>query len=286
MKRSAVLLAAFALLAPAVLLEQRAVADLELPRPSPFSHVSQAVGLTDITVDYSSPAVKGRTIWGELVPYDKLWRTGANTATKITFTKDVLVADKPVPAGTYAIFSIPGKGTWTIILNKNAAQGGTAAYKQELDAVRFEVTPQAAPSRERLTFLFADFTDDTASLQLEWEKLRVTIPIKTKTSEQAIANIKAATTNAWRPLNASARYYLDRKDYDAGLPLVEKSLQLQEEWLNLFTKAQLLAGKGRVKEAISLAEKAQALGGKAVPADSFFMAAEVKKTLGEWRAKK
>jgi len=165
---------------------------------------------------HSSPAVKGRTIWGELVPYDKLWRTGANTATKITFTKDVLAADKPIPAGTCALFSIPRKSTWTLILNKNAAQGGTAAYKQELDAVRFEVTPQAASSRERLTFLFADFTNDAASLLLEWEMLRITIPIKTKTNEQAIANIKAATTSAWRPLNASARYDLDHKDYDAA----------------------------------------------------------------------
>jgi hypothetical protein len=263
-----------------------AAADLELPRPSPFAKVTLAVGLTDVTVDYSSPAVKGRVIWGELVPYDKLWRTGANTATKITFSKDVTVADKAIPAGTYALFTIPGKTTWTVILNKNAAQSGTTSYKQELDIARFEVTPQAIAPRERLTFLFADFTDDTAALELEWEKLRITIPIKTKTTEQALANIKAATSSAWRPLANAARYQLERKDYDAGLALVEKSLLLQEEWLNLFTKAQLLAAKGRFKDALPLAEKAQTLGAKVTPTEQYFLSKEVKQAIAEWKTKK
>src|SRR5437763_17077101 len=93
-------------------------ADLDLPRPSPFAKVTQTVGYTDITVDYSSPGVKGRKIWGNVVPYDKLWRAGANLATKVTFSRDVTFAGKPVAAGTYAFFLIPTKGAWTVILNK------------------------------------------------------------------------------------------------------------------------------------------------------------------------
>src|SRR4051812_27534598 len=100
-------------------------ADLDLPRPSPFAKVSQTVGLTDITVDYSSPGVKGRKIWGGLVPYDQMWRAGANTATKVTFSKDVTFAGKPVPAGSYSFFLVPGKSEWTVVLNKKADQGGT-----------------------------------------------------------------------------------------------------------------------------------------------------------------
>ena len=267
----------------ALLIASPVYADLELPRPSPFAHVTQSIGLTDITVDYSSPGVGGRPIWGALVPYDKIWRTGANLATKITFTKDVLVGDKPVPAGSYAIFTIPGKTAWTVILNKNFNQGGTGGYKEELDVARIQVTPTVAPSRERLAFLFADFDNEAAQLQMEWEKLRISIPIKVKTQEQALAGIKALGESGWRQYANAARYLLEHKDYDGGLPLVEKSLVLKEDWLNVFTKAQLLAGKNRYKDALPLAEKAQALGAKS---ENFFLAEDVKKALVEWKGKK
>ncbi|HEX7499910.1 MAG TPA: DUF2911 domain-containing protein, partial [Polyangia bacterium] len=101
-----------------LLASANAYAQPELPRPSPSAKVSQVIGLTEITVDYSCPAVKGRPIWGALVPYDQMWRTGANQATKITFSRDVTFGDKPVPAGTYSLFTIPSKGAWTVILNK------------------------------------------------------------------------------------------------------------------------------------------------------------------------
>jgi len=270
----------------AVCAPRTAHAELELPRPSPFAKVSQDVGLTQITVDYSSPAVKGRKIWGALVPFDKMWRTGANRATKITFSKDVTFGDQPVPAGTYALFTIPAKsGEWTVILNKNSDQPGTATeYKQELDLVRFKVHAKPAPQRERLAFIFADFTDDKASLDLEWEKLRVSMPIKVKTAEQALANIAKETGNAWQIYSSSARYMLEsKKDYDAGLKLVDQSLALKEEWFNTWIKAQLLAAKGDVKAAYPLAQRAYELGQKAGP--GFFLEAEVKKALADWQRK-
>ena len=259
-------------------------AQLDLPRPSPNAKVSQTIGLTEITVDYSSPAVKGRPIWGALVPYDQLWRAGANQATKITFSRDVTFGDKSVPAGTYALLTIPTKGAWTVILNKKTDQSGTARdYKADQDLVRISVHAKPAPHRERMTFLFSDFTDDKGTLDLEWEKLRIAIPIKVKTDEQALANIAKTLDGTWRIYAMAARYMGEnKKDYDTGLKYIDLSLGLKEDWFNLWIKATLLAGKGQTKDAIALSEKAQTLGQKA---EFFFLEADVKKTLAEWKKK-
>jgi hypothetical protein len=270
--------------AAALLVSSRASAQPELPRPSPFAKVSQTIGLTEITVDYSSPAVKGRPIWGALVPYGELWRTGANQATKITFSRDVIFGDKPVPAGSYALFTIPAKGAWTVVLNKKAEQSGTGReYKADLDLVRFQVHAKPASHRERMTFLFSDFTDDKGSLDLEWEKLRVSIPIKVATEEQALTNISKGIDGAWRTYANAARYLAEtKKDYDSGLRYIDQSLSLKEDWFNLWIKATLLAGKGKTKDAIALGEKAYGLGQKA---EFFFLEPEIKKTLAEWKKK-
>jgi hypothetical protein len=261
-------------------------ADLELPRPSPGAKVSQEVGLTQITVDYSCPGVKGRKIWGELVPYDKLWRSGANGATKITFSKDVTLVDKPVPAGSYALFTIPAKsGEWTVVLNKNADQPGIGRdYKADQDLVRVKVRAQPAPFRERLAFVFSNFDEDKASLDLEWEKLRVTIPIKVGTAQQAVANINKELDNAWRPFANAARYMLEvKKDYDTGLKYIDQTLALKQDWFNLWIRASLLAAKGNYKDARAEAQKSYELGEKAGP--GFFLEGEVKKALTDWSKK-
>ena len=237
---------AFALAAGLLFAAPAARADLDLPRPSPFAKVWQVVGLTEITVDYSSPGVKGRKIWGGLVPYDQMWRAGANTATKMTFSKDVTFADKKVPAGTYAFFVIPGKSTWTVILNKKADQAGTGRdYKQGTICCASRCTRRPAPFRERLAYLVTDFTDDKASLDLEWEKLRLSIPITVETTTQSLANIKTAVDSTWRTYANAARYMLEnKKDYDAGMKYVDQSLALKEDWYNLWIKAELQAAKG------------------------------------------
>jgi hypothetical protein len=259
-------------------------ADLDLPRPSPFAKVVQTVGLTDITVDYSSPGVKGRKIWGGLVPYDQMWRAGANGATKITFSRDVTFADKPVPAGSYAFFVIPTKGAWTVILSKKADQAGIGRdYKQADDLLRVQVTPKAAPFRERLAYLVTDFTDDKASLDLEWEKVRLAIPIAVQTSAQALANINAAIDGGWRTYANAARYMLEnKKDYDTGMKYVDQSLALKEDWFNLWIKAELLKAKGNAQEARATGERAYELGKKS---QGFFLEAEIKKTLDDWKKK-
>lgn len=260
-------------------------ADLDLPRPSPFAKVSQTVGYTDITVDYSSPGVKGRKIWGGLVPYDKMWRAGANTATKVTFSRDVTFAGKPVPAGSYAFFVIPSKGAWTVILNKKTDQPGTGVgYNQADDLLRVQVTPKAAPMRERLAYLVTDFTDDKASLDLEWDKLRLAIPIGLDTAKQAQAAIDGAVDNVWRTYANAARYMLEtKKDYATGLKYVDQSLALKEDWFNTWIKAELLAAQGHYGDARTLAQKAYDLGSKS---PMFFMEGDVKKALGDWKNKK
>ena len=257
---------------------------LDLPRPSPHGSVTQTVGTTDITVAFSSPGVKGRKIWGELVPYDKQWRAGANQATKVIFSRNVTFAGKPVPAGAYAFFVIPGKDAWTVVLNKKADQGGVGRdYKAEDDLLRVSVKPRPAPFRERLAYLVTDFTDDKASLDLEWEKLRLSIPIGVDTGAQAVANINAAIDNGWRMYANAARYMLEnKKDYDTGMKYVDQSLALKEDWFNVWIKAQLQAAKGSYKDARATGDKAYELGRKS---DNFFLEAEIKKTLAEWKKK-
>jgi len=121
----------------------------------------------------------------------------------------VQIADKPVPAGTYALFTIPDKDSWTVILNKNPNQGGTGQYKQDLDLLRFTVKPEPSGQRERLTFVFSDTTETSTRLDLEWEKLRVSFVIKANTDAQVDANIKGLEEGSWRPYNNAARYLLD-----------------------------------------------------------------------------
>lgn len=257
---------------------------LELPRPSPNAHVTQTVGVTDITVDYSSPAVRARKIWGGLVPYNQVWRAGANAATKITFSKDVTVGDKVVPAGSYAFFVIPAPAPnkWTLILNKDANQFGAFTYKKDDDFMRVEVKPQPSPMRERLAYEITNFTDTTASLELEWERVRVTLPIKLHTDEQVAQSIKHFETAGWSPWAQAARYELDKKHYAEGLTLVETSLKLKETWLNTFVKAQLLAAKGDYKQAYPLAEKAKQMGAND---PDFFMKDQVDQALKQWKSK-
>jgi hypothetical protein len=267
-----------------VVASSSAQAQLDLPRPSPAAKVSQVIGLTEIAVDYASPAVKGRPIWGALVPYDQMWRTGANAATKITFSKDVTFGGKPVPAGTYALMTIPSKGAWTVILNKKLDQSGTARdYKADQDLVRFQVQAKPAPHRERMTFLFSDFSDDKGSLDLEWEKLRVSIPVKVSTEEQALANIKKTLDGTWWTYAFAARYMAEtKKDADTALKYIDQSISLKEDWFNTWIKATILASKGKTKDAIALGDKAYELGKKA---EFFFLEADVKKTLAEWKKK-
>lgn len=158
------------------------------PKPiqaSPAASISQSVGLSTVAIEYHRPAVKGRPIWGALVPYDAVWRTGANEATTIRFSDAVKVEGKDVPAGTYAFFAIPGKDKWTLILNKTAAQWGAFKYSAAEDQLRFDVKPASAPMQEWLRYSIEPSSANSAVVQLAWEKLSVQFTVEAPTPEAA-----------------------------------------------------------------------------------------------------
>lgn len=229
-----------------------------MPAPSPHAKVEQRVGLTDFTVDYSSPGVKGRKIWGELVPYDKEWRAGANAPTKLTASRDFTFGGAPVKAGTYVVLMTPGKASWSVVLKTDAEP---PAAKEVAKAT---VTPAALPaSRERLVYLFSDTTDDKTALDLEWEKVRVRVPITVDTRTQVTAAIERATATVGRPHLLSASYYFNTgnaADLDKALTLIDRSIQINESWRNTWLKAQILGKKGKKAEATAAANRALALG--------------------------
>ncbi|MFN7966815.1 MAG: DUF2911 domain-containing protein [Acidobacteriota bacterium] len=256
---------------------------LETPAPSPKARAEQRVGITDFAIDYSSPGVKGRPIWGALVPYNQLWRTGANSATKLTASRDFSFGGKAVPAGSYSIFTIPTSSSWTVILNSDWEQGGTDSYDEKKDVARITVTPEPLPAaRERMTFLYSDTTDSSANLDLEWEKLRVRIPLAVDTKAQVMKGIDSSLSDAWRPHFMAARYLLDSGgDLNQALAYINTSIGIQPGWWNNWIKAQVLAKLGKKSEAITVAQQSQNLG-KGNETYAFF-SAQIAKAIEDWK---
>jgi hypothetical protein len=254
---------------------------LDLPRPSPNATLKQTVGLTDITVAYSSPAVRGRKIWGTVVAYDEVWRAGANECTKLTLSTPATIGGKSVPAGTYSLFLLPTKTGWTFILNKNTTLAGTDGYKPAEDVLRVAATATTIAPRERLAYEVLDFTDEAGTLAMEWDTVRVAVHFELNTRAAVLSQVRALKTNDWRPYNRAARYLLDAKFEPAyAMELADKSIKLKEEWENVWTKAQLLAASGNTQQAQAMAQRAQELGKKS---KNFFYADEVAKAISDWK---
>lgn len=255
----------------------------ELPQASPLARVEQRVGVTDFAVEYSSPAVKDRPIWGALVPYGELWRTGANAATKLTSSRDFRFGGVAVAAGTYAVFTIPGKDSWTVLLNSKSDSGGTRGYDAANDVAKITVKPQAVPQRERLTFLFSDTQDSATRLDLEWEKLRISIPLEVDSREHALGNIEKGLAEAWRPHFASARWLLENGgDLDTALGYVDTSIGIRGTWWNHWVRAQILGKQGKNADARKAAETAADLG-KDDEIFTEFFAPAVTKAIAGWK---
>lgn len=273
-------------LAGSLFFAHSAHAQLELPAPSPKARVEQRVGLTDFVVDYSSPGVKGRKIWGDLVPLDKPWRSGANSATKLIANKDFTVGGKLVKAGTYALYTIPGKTQWAVILNSSSDNWGTNGYDATKDVVRFNVKPEAVPMRERLTYIFSDTSDAGTRIDLEWEKIRISIPVTVDTKTAVDANITKAVDEVWRPQFLAARYLLDTNgDLVRANTLIDGSIALKQHWWNNWVKAQIAAKQNKTADAIAAGTKAQELGKGDKTYEDFFKA-DIEKTIAEWKKKK
>lgn len=269
------------LLATSVMFASSVKAQLQLPQPSPTASVSQTVGLTTITIDYSSPGVKERKVFGGLVPYDEVWRTGANSATTINFSNDVTIGGTKVPKGKYSILSIPGATEFTLIINKDASVS-VGSYKKEDDVVRVTTKPVSCEFRERMTFMFSNFSDQKTSIDLEWERTRVSFEVNVDTDIQAMSNIDRELGRAWRTYNSAARYLLDNKrELETALRYAEQSISLKEEWFNTWTKAQIMNAMNRQADAYRFALKAKEIGDKN-PA-GFFFKDQVEKAINDWK---
>lgn len=256
----------FSILAPAILiLALPAVAQLEIPRASQQASITQTIGTTDITVDYHRPGVKGRAIWGSLVPFDQPWRMGANEATTITFSGPVKFEGQEVPAGKYSLFAIPGKDRWTIVVNKDPNQWGAYGYDQSKDQLRATVSPMKAPLTEWMRFTIDPVAPDSALVTLNWETVAVPMRIDVDVSKgvwsDVEASLKKSTGERAELLANAANWALDSgQRLDEGLQWVDQSIATSgENVFNLWTRARLLHKLGRAGDAAPVIDKAMTM---------------------------
>lgn len=252
---------------------------VEFPAASPACTLKQRVGLTDIQVDYSRPGVKDRTIFGGIVPYSQVWRTGANQATRLTFSTPVKLEGHEIPAGTYALFTIPGEDEWTIIINKNAKQWGAFQYNEKEDVVRFKVRPVAlADTRiETFTIEFNHIRDESAVLNLVWDQTVIPIRLEVDVAGKLVPQIEAALAKPGKKsdgfyFQAATFYYDHNLDLKQALDWVNTGLadnpRIAFEMFHL--KAQILAKQGDKPGAIAAAKQSTELALKAEgPGSSF-----------------
>lgn len=254
--------------------------DFRTPRPSPDATVSQYVGVTNITIDYSSPAVKDRKIWGELVPFGEVWRTGANEATTITFSDAVSISGNELVAGTYGIHTIPNANEWEIIFSKDVPVDGSSTLDPKKEALRIKVKPEEHHFMERMTFLLTDATDNSVTVNLLWEKLKVAFKVDVKSQDLTLQ--KARDTFKWNQLMAAATYSLEQNtNLEEGFKWIQASSLINENYWNTRILAQYYHKMNKKTEAISTMEKAIELGGKMPNAPFDFD--RMKQMLADWK---
>lgn len=257
---------------------------LKLPRPSPAASVTQTVGVTEVTINYSRPGVKGRTIWGELVPYGEVWRTGANENTTIRFSTPVKVEGHELPAGIYGLQTIPTKEQWTVIFSKDADEWGAFNYKPENDALRIQVQPQPAEFRERMAFDFEDVTDASAEVVLHWEKLKVPFKLEVDTPKLAVEGVQGQLR--WQSFVQAANFCIQANAcLDEAGRWLDASIALEPTFSNQRAKAMLLAKKNDYKGAVSWGEKALSAAKAATQAPPPQQVSELETSLADWKKK-
>jgi hypothetical protein len=256
----------------------------ELPRASPTASVSQTFGYSEATLVYCRPGVRERKVWGGLVPFGKVWRTGANEATTFEITTDVKVGGKPLAKGKYSLHMIPTEKEWTFIFNREANAWGSYAYDEKKDVMRVKTAPFDAPMEERLTFGFETLTDTSATLFLHWDKKKARLPLVVETLETAKAKIKdglpkAKPDDMFSWLGAARFYHQHGIDDKQAWEWLEKSLTVQLHHANQWEKAQWLYDEGKSKEAVTWAGKARIAADKAGEAG---MVANIDEALKNW----
>jgi tetratricopeptide (TPR) repeat protein len=237
---------------------------LKTPAPSPAQTIKQAFGLGELTIEYSRPSIKGRVVYGDLVPYGKIWRTGANSASKITFAENIKVEGNPIAAGTYAIYTMPDKEEWQLMFYKDLTMGGNVSdYKTEDEVLRIKLKPSRLVDKvETFTINFANMNSNTCSVELDWENTRVAFGVSTDIDGTIMKNIEAAMAPAdKRPYYQAANYYYENdKDIKQALEWSKKAMEVDPKayWVALLNGKILLKMKD-TKGAMAVAEKVIAL---------------------------
>lgn len=230
---------------------------LKTPAPSPTQTVQQDFGISSVQLIYSRPGMRGRKIFGDLVPYGKVWRTGANSATRIKFNDDVTIGGKPLKAGEYALFTIPNENEWDVIINKGTANWGTE-YKQEDDLVRVKVKPaRLNDAVETFTMQFDNVKSASADLKIMWDKTAVAVPIATDIDTKVMAQINNLMNKDNRPYFNAAMYYLEAgKDLNQAVSWFDKAIEQNPSAFWVYhQKANALAKLGKKEEARTTANK-------------------------------
>ena len=222
----------------------------ELPQPSPTSTVQQRIGLTDITVNYSRPSANGRTIFGDLVPYDQLWRTGANSSTKISFSNAVIIEGQTVDAGEYALFTVPNKESWTLILSKQTSLWGVTGYDKNEDVLRFGIVPEKSDFDETFSIGFKNLSKDGGTMAIEWSNVAISFPIEVDSEGQSAKNVSQALSTANRAYRNAAEFYSGTGDHNKAMATIDLALELDgTSWYTYWVKAEIMQAAGKTKEA-------------------------------------
>lgn len=262
-------------------------AQIAMPRASQRQSISQTVGDTTVSIVYHRPNAKSRTVWGELVPYGEVWRTGANENTIFEVSNDVKINGQVLPKGKYGLHTIPNKDEWTIIFNKVNNEWGSFNYNAKEDALRVTAKPVAGEFKETMTIDFDDVADTTAQIVIAWDKLRVPFTLD-------VGDVTTRVLNDFRrrisgdPVQA-ASFVLNSKltaNYDEALGWLNSSIKMNENYAGLNTKARLLAEMGRRDEAITTAEKAIQVGKAATPPVNPASITGLENLVKEWKTKK
>ncbi|ALI97978.1 DUF2911 domain-containing protein [Rufibacter tibetensis] len=257
------------------LLGNTATAQIKMPAASPSSTIKQNIGLADVTVEYSRPSMKGRKIFGDLAPYGRLWRTGANASTKLTFSEEVMLEGNKVPAGTYALYTIPGEKDWTVVIHKNTKHWGDGGkdYKAEEDLVRFKVTPKkTAEKTETFTINFANLTNNGGTMQIMWENTLVPVKITTDVDTKVMSQIQEKVVNGTDVTPAlyaaAASYYAENnKDMKQALAWMKQANEKDPKFWTLHQQAKIQAKMKDYKGAAATAQKSIELAKKENNAD-------------------
>ena len=240
------------------------VPGLTTPDVSPSASATQLIGLTEMSVSYHRPGANGRKVWGALVPYDQVWRAGANQNTTVSFSSPVTVNGTKLGAGTYGLHMIPTSGTWTVIFSKESGAWGSFSYDQKEDAARVTAKPEAAEFQERLGFSFDEPTRDAVVLAMRWEKIRVPVEIKIDVVRTVLDNYKAQLRGlprfGWQGWNQAANWAAQNDiDLDDAIGWVDRSIAINRNFANLTTKGLILGKKGNETEAAKLRSEALAI---------------------------